>query len=189
MRIRIREREPASEPRLRTPSGTLPLPWAARSSSAASITTRLVHRCTEGWYQSLTGECLPRCLPQGGWDGMGVRAINLSRKRMSGSSVINQKFAAQTATFCRLRPLSADTLPLLLGPCNAWILVNSSQIMIDCTLSFVILHPLSGLTSTCVSRFQVSGQSQVYNSRWSRVRVHVPVCNAFRACSPKSQAG
>jgi hypothetical protein len=47
--------------------------------------------------------------------------------------VIKPHFPEQTASFPRHAPLFPDTLTLLLGPRHAWILVNFSQIMVDCT--------------------------------------------------------
>jgi hypothetical protein len=43
-------------------------------------------------------------------------------------------FPEQTASFPRHAPLFPDTLTLLLGLFHAWILVNFSQIMVDCTV-------------------------------------------------------
>jgi hypothetical protein len=49
------------------------------------------------------------------------------------NKAIKPHFPEQTASFPRHAPLFPDTLTLLLGPRHAWILVNFSQIMVDCT--------------------------------------------------------
>ena len=61
------------------------------------------------------------------------RPKRVLRARAMRVRVIKPHFPEQTASFPRHAPLFPDTLTLILGPRHTWILVNFSQIMVDCT--------------------------------------------------------